>query len=382
MPPPDFVPQELSGPAHQLFGKSPGTAITRETQLMKRKVLASSVAVIALCLALPVLAASGGLVVGDDSATIVQTGEANGQASQSQPGGYGNTATITQSSGSGDQATQQQNRQGFAPVAAVGGGTTWDMAGGGTETIAQTTNTNAVASQEDNTWDSTQTITQTNNAISSATQTINASASYVSQANTQSATQTGNSRSGIAQTIGLNALNTTSTAAQNGQSAAQTNQNGSSIQQVVDGDTALNNKQTAEQTNGSSNAITQQALSNGTGNTQSASIDYGNGNTIGQTQNGGVGNTQTASVTGGNSNNVSQYQGIGGSGNVQTAYVSSSSNGTIQQTQANGVSSGTQTAYQLNTYGANQIYQTQSTSGNVATVTQSFGSGNVAIQKQ
>lgn len=144
---------------------------------MSRKLLYSSVAVIALCFSLPALA---------DTATVIQQGGENGgYAYQNQPGvndGSGDSATITQTGGTGDSATQQQARGGFPS----------DYAGNSTEIITQTGNTGYVsASQEDNSGGTLQTINQTTNYNTSATQTINApNTDSGAPNNTQTATQT------------------------------------------------------------------------------------------------------------------------------------------------------------------------------------------------
>ena len=86
-----------------------------------------------------------------------------------QPGG--NTAYISQSNGFNDIAVQQQGRNTSPP----------DNAADGNQTIVQTGNTSpnalghgAVAYQTDNGFGSTQSINQTSNSNTSATQTINA----------------------------------------------------------------------------------------------------------------------------------------------------------------------------------------------------------------
>ncbi|HKD20894.1 MAG TPA: hypothetical protein VKB71_02720, partial [Rhizomicrobium sp.] len=118
-----------------------------------------------------------------DNATITQTGETNGFASQHQPGGNNNTATITQTGGTGDSAIQEQDR-GTASLPCC----FFDLSANSTEVITQTNNAGAVANQEDNTnGPDVQTITQTGNTNgTSANQTVNtAGSSFETQTSTQ-----------------------------------------------------------------------------------------------------------------------------------------------------------------------------------------------------
>src|SRR6516165_2028259 len=86
-----------------------------------------------------------------DTATITQTNETNGVATQHQPGQFGgsntdNSATIVQAGGTADVATQEQ----FRGTAVLPPGF-YDLSGNSTEVITQTNNAGAMASQEDNT---------------------------------------------------------------------------------------------------------------------------------------------------------------------------------------------------------------------------------------
>lgn len=155
------------------------------------KLLLAGVSLFALAMTTPAFAQttpSGS----DDNATITQTSESVGYASQNQPGSASNAATITQISGAYDSAVQQQ--------APSGNG----FARGGDETITQIANYAAQANQQDNSLSGTQSITQNSNNIfgytkTSATQLINTSSG---SKNAQTATQIGNVGTTIAQTIG------------------------------------------------------------------------------------------------------------------------------------------------------------------------------------
>ena len=326
---------------------------------MTRILLASSVAVIALGFSFGAMAQiinPGNANPGDDSATIQQTNETGSYASQYQPGNYGNVAVITQQGGTNDSAIQDQLTNG--------------PAGGGYQEIDQGrsgANTSAQATQTDNSNGSTQYITQDYNGPNpnypnqptSVTQTINAlyGGTYSGGANSQSATQYGNTGSTISQTIGLTGDNA-STANANVQNAIQNGQTLSSITQLIDGDTGSGNQQTATQDgSGSNNVIAQQTRDSANGNSQTASqTGYGSNNQISQVADlGSIGNIQSATQTGMNSGLIVQYQ-TGVSYDQQYANQSLGTN--------------------------NQIGQYQSIQGAFASVTQTGGSNNLAIQNQ
>lgn len=284
---------------------------------MTRNLLASSVASIALCFSLPALAQKAAPGV-DDSAYITQTGESSGFASQNQPGNYdGNTATITQSYGTGDVATQQQARY----------NTGVDYAIGGNQTITQSNNYYATASQIDESFYANQTITQYSNSNSSASQAIN---TPFGSNNTQSAFQLANTGSGITQTIITNTSNTSGTpTSSNSQNASQYGQAGSTITQTIDVDGSNGNSQTAQQGDyyysPGGNTIGQYIT--GSSNQQTAYIaDVSAYNGIYQNIYGGNSNTQGATISG-SSNSNSIYQIVNsGTSNGQSAAISGSSN--------------------------------------------------------
>ena len=326
---------------------------------MTRILLASSVAVIALGFSFGAMAQivnPGSANPGDDSATIQQANETGSYASQYQPGNSGNVAIITQQGGTNDSAIQDQYSNGPAVA--------------GLQQINQGvlgSNTSAQASQIDNSNGSSQIINQDYNGPNpnypnqptSATQTINAvyGGTFVGAANIQSATQYSNIGTTISQTIGLTSDNS-STANGNSQSANQSDQTASSITQVIDGDTGSGNTQTAIQSsNGSNNVIAQ------------------------QTRNSAYGNLQTATQSGyGSNSQISQVADLGSFGNIQSATQTDMNSGLIVQYQT-GVSYDQQYAAQSSGTN-NQIGQYQSIQGAFASVTQSGGSNNLAIQNQ
>ena len=146
---------------------------------MNKLVLLATTALVAFGASLPAFA---------DSATITQTSENSGFASQHQPGtipGFetGDTATIVQQSGSNDTATQETAR--FFDGS--------DFSEFTTQSITQVNNSFAQANQEDNSNFDTQTITQTNNVgTTTANQTVN---NEFGESNTQTASQDSNNGS-------------------------------------------------------------------------------------------------------------------------------------------------------------------------------------------
>ena len=188
---------------------------------MKRLLLATT-AMFALAAAAPAFAA-GAAPGGDDSATINQVGEGNASASQHQPGLAGNTALINQSSGFGDSATQEQWRDNNGV----------DFAVTSQETITQTTNLNASASQEDNgDGGDVQKITQNHTANSSAAQTVDEPFGFT---NHQTSSQDTDASSSVSQQIGTNPTSVSQSDNNNTQTATQTGQLSSAISQLIDG---------------------------------------------------------------------------------------------------------------------------------------------------
>jgi hypothetical protein len=290
---------------------------------MNRTLLFSSVAIVALTMAGPGFAGQGGGAGRDDSATITQIGEIGGTASQHQPGNQGNLASITQMNGTGDTATQEQ----------------WpnlinDYAVNGKQTITQTGNNRAVASQTDDGGiggpGDTQTITQTGNGVSGGVQTTATQQIHNAngQSNVQTSTQTNNFGSSVSQLIGLTAPGNTTTGNNgNSQTATQTGQTSSTISQSMNLAAAAplntNNTQTASEVGGGSlNAITQFQDTGSETNSQFASVNGGSGNTINQSQfaNSSL-NHQTADITDGSSNFVEQIQQVGAMSNAQLTTV-------------------------------------------------------------
>ena len=358
---------------------------------MNRTLLFSSVAIVALTMAGPSFAGSGG-AGGDDSATITQIGEFGGTASQHQPGNQGNTASITQMNGVNDVATQEQ----WGNLIGV------DYAINGKQTITQTANNSAVANQRDNGGiggpGDVQTITQTGNGLSGGVQTtaLQQINSPLGQSNTQTSTQTNNFGSSVSQLIGLTAPGNTTTGNNNNtQTATQTGQTRSTISQSMNLATAapLNtgNTQTASEIGGGSlNAITQFQDTGSETNSQVASVNVGSGNTINQSQfaNSSL-NHQTANITDGSLNFVEQIQQVGAMSDTQLTTVDVSSSGRALQWQGPGVTSASQTITQNGGGLDNQAGQAQANNFNggggsfaVATITQTGGAGNTAVQNQ
>jgi hypothetical protein len=326
---------------------------------MNKLILLATTALVALGTSLPAFA---------DSATITQTGETNGFASQHQPGQFqgtatDDTATIVQAGGTGDSAIQEQDRG----TATLPPGF-FDLAANSTQMITQTNNVGAVANQEDNTnGPDVQTITQIGSVNStSANQTVNTAGS---SNEVQRSLQNQDNGSAVVQIIGASP-NNVATENSNTQVATQSGQTASIIGQSVDG-TSNNNSQTAtENTNGVNNRI-------------SATILNGNSNTIVQTQDVNARNdVQSANIFGGNADYIEQYQGVGSASNSQDTSIVSSSAGRALQYQSTNVTGGSQTIDQ-NAGGAdNQAGQGQGNSNNVALITQNGGAGNIAIQNQ
>jgi hypothetical protein len=317
---------------------------------MNRLMLLTSTALVALCASLPAFA---------DSTSITQNFETNGYASQHQAGGTGDTATILQQSGSNDKAVQEQARF-------YDGG---DFATGGNESITQTSNATATATQEDNSYYGTQSINQTSNFETGAAQVVNDEGGAF---NSQSITQTSNQYSTVNQVNGINAT-AGSSGWYNSQTANQTGQYGSTISQTIDG-SSYSNTQNATQN------------SPGTGNSISTLIESGSNNVVNQGQDVYSSyDTQTANINYSSGNNVLQYQGPGSS-NTQTItmgdYTGTSNSGIALQWQASGVTGGSQTITQDGNGTGNQAGQGQGSSGNTETIAQMGGSGNVAIQNQ
>jgi hypothetical protein len=346
-----------------------------------KKTLLCGVAMVALAMAGPSFAGQG-VPGGDDLATITQIGETGGTASQHQPGSSGNQATIIQSHGHFDVATQEQFRN-------LPGGV--DFAIKGKQTIHQgvtTGNNQATASQEDNSFNGVQTITQDNNLTTSATQTINNPFGGQITANKQTSTQTGIIASSVSQLIGGIVAPGVSTFVANGdaQTATQTiGENNSTIQQtmVVLAANSTNNVQNASEAGGSFNSITQLQDDGSVANNQLATMLNGNGNIFSQRQ--GVGssnNHQTAHLTVGNGNVVTQEQEAGAFANTQLVTINASNNGRALQWQGPGITLGQQTILQDGGGNGNQAGQAQGNSSNVASITQTGGSGNVALQNQ
>jgi hypothetical protein len=325
---------------------------------MNKLVLLTTTALLTFGTFLPALA---------DTATITQAAETNGLATQHQPGQFAgvptdNSATIVQVNGDGDVATQEQDRGGALP------GGFFDLAANSTETITQTSNANARASQEDNTnGPDVQTITQT--GTTNFTSSLQAISSPGGNNNNQTSTQGQDSGSSVVQVMG-SVITNIAYEANNTQSATQNGQANSRISQEVDG-VATFNAETATQN------------ASGANNTMASVITNGNANTIVQTQDvGATFDNQLAFVDSANGNYVEQYQGMGSSSNSQTTFVVGSTNGRALQYQANGVAGDSQFISQNSDGVGNQAGQGQGTGGNVASIVQSGGSGDVAIQNQ
>ena len=349
---------------------------------MKRFMLATTAlgAVIAFAAAAPAFA--GGSGSGDDSATIVQTLETSGFAWQHQPGDFGNSATIVQTQGTGDVATQEQWRN-------LDGN---DFAIDSTQVITQTLNNGAVAQQEDNGEGfDVQTANQvfTTNTTT-ALQTINVE---FGEENHQASDQEFDSASLVSQTIGASAPGFGSDFA-NTQVATQLSQANSSITQLEDGGNF--NTEVALQDPGSFNTIsaTITAASNsnlinqtqmGSDLTEVALITAGsNNNSITQLQ--GVGSSfesQVATIVGSSNNVVDQLQDADSAFNTQVVNIAGGSDdGRALQYQGVGVEDGTQVITQTGPAFNNQAGQSQGNNFNVATITQTGGSNNVALQNQ
>ncbi|HUO94386.1 MAG TPA: hypothetical protein VMU22_15780 [Rhizomicrobium sp.] len=323
---------------------------------MNKLVLLTSSALVALCASFPALA---------DSATITQTNETFGNASQHQPGAIvgfqtGDSATILQQSGIGDTALQEQAR--FADGS--------DFAVNGIQSISQANNNTAFAAQQDNSvfGGDNQSITQTNSAGTQASQTNN---DEFTGNNVQASSQDQDSGSSVTQINGINLTNGAS-GGQNSQTAMQNGQTNSSISQTLDGASSFN---------------TQVATQNyfGGGNTISALVENGDNNHFTQTQDSGASNdTETASFNLSSGNVITQYQGVNSSGNMQSYTNVQSSGGAGMQIQANGTTNSTQTITQIGFGGdyANQAGQGQAGNGNTETISQTAGFGNNAIQNQ
>jgi hypothetical protein len=342
--------------------------------------LYTGVAIVAMAVAGPGFAGQG-VLGGDDSATIVQVGEVGGTASQHQPGLNGNVALITQTTGNGDIATQEQWRN----LNGV------DFAINSHQTITQTSNLRARASQQDNglggSGGDVQTITQIGNVpvgatSTSANQSIN---DPFGNGNRQTSTQTANAGSSVNQLIGQTApgnlvgnLNT--------QTATQTGQVSSTIDQQISLATASSNSntQTASEIGGGvSNLITQLQNSGSVSNSQEASVNIGSLNTIHQTQDvASHNNFQTADILAGSGNFVEQIQSANTSGDRQTVAITLSNNGRALQFQSPGITGGLQTIVQNGGGNNNQAGQAQGNSLNVASITQTGGSSNIALQNQ
>ncbi|HEY2592688.1 MAG TPA: hypothetical protein VGK33_02180, partial [Chloroflexota bacterium] len=220
-------------------------------------------------MAAPAFAAGSSGGNSDDSATITQTGENLGTANQHQPGdGDGNVATITQAGGTQDVATQQQWRANNGV----------DFAITSHETITQSNNFHATASQEDNgDGGDVQQSTQKTNANVTSTQTINEPFGTLnSQTSTQGDGTAGNANvsSSVTQTIGTNPSSTTQADNHNTQTATQLGQVGSSISQLING--GSNDTQNALEDPGANNHITQTSF--GSNEQETATITNGSNN--------------------------------------------------------------------------------------------------------
>jgi hypothetical protein len=302
-----------------------------------------------------------------DVASIIQSSETNGTATQHQPGQFGgsntdNAATIMQAGGNGDVATQEQDRGGPLPPGFL------DFSANSTMVITQTNNAGATATQEDNSnGPDMQTITQTGTTNgTSAGQFVD---SPGGSNNTQTSTQTQDSGSSVFQVMG-SVVSETNPDTHDVQSATQNGQTNSRITQEDDGTTS-GNVETATQ------------VASGANNTMASDVTNGNNNTIVQTQDAGANGDQQLSVlTSANGNYTEQYQGVGSASSDQTIFVTSSSDGRALQYQGIGVVSGNQFISQFGGGVGNQAGQGQGNSGNSATAEQSGGSGNIAIQNQ
>jgi hypothetical protein len=201
----------------------------------------------------------------------------------------------------------------------------------------------------------------------------------------------------VSQLIGLTAPGNTTTGNNgNSQTATQTGQTSSTISQSMNLAAAAplntNNTQTASEIGGGSlNAITQFQDTGSETNSQVASVNVGSGNTINQSQfaNSSL-NHQTADITDGSSNFVEQIQQVGAMSNAQLTTVDVSNFGRALQWQGPGVTSASQTILQNGGGFDNQAGQAQANnffgggggSFAVATITQTGGSGNTAVQNQ